>query len=397
MNGDTSASLTTQPTCSTTATSHSPVGSYPSTCSGAVDSNYSFTYVAGNVTVIQATPVTTWATPAPITYGTPLSSTQLDATASVAGTFAYSPAAGTTPPAGTDTLSVTFTPTDTTDYTTATQTVSLTVDKATPVITWPTPAAIMYGATLGSTQLNAKASVPGTFVYSPAAGTTPAAGTDTLSVTFTPTDTADYNTATASVTLEVEDFTFSAPSGSPTSATVAPGSPATYTLSVGGEGGMSGTVSFTCTGAPSKATCTVSPNPATAGSSATNVTVTVTTTAPSVGSPRPRPLPPIPPLSPGLRGLVMLALVLAAMAWAVRRRNQPGISRWQSTMVPLAAGLLLMLAIAGCGGGGSGGGGGGTTSNPGTPAGTYTLTVTGTTGSGASALSHSVTLTLTVS
>jgi hypothetical protein len=52
VNGDTSASLTTQPTCSTTATSHSPVGSYPSSCSGAVDSNYTISYVNGTVTIL---------------------------------------------------------------------------------------------------------------------------------------------------------------------------------------------------------------------------------------------------------------------------------------------------------------------------------------------------------
>jgi hypothetical protein len=111
--------------------------------------------------------------------------------------------------------------------------------------------------------------------------------------------------------------------------------------------------------------------------------------------PRSRPLPPAAPLSPGLRGLLMLALVLALMAWAIGRRNQLGVSRWRSTLVPLASGLLLALALAaGCGGGSS-------VSTPppnlGTPAGTYTLTVTGSTGSGSSALSHSVTLTLTVS
>ena len=92
----------------------------------------------------------------------------------------------------------------------------------------------------------------------------------------------------------------------------------------------------------------------------------------------------------------MLALVLVAMAWAIMRRNQLGVNRWRSAMLPLATGLLLMLAMAGCGGGG-GGGGGGVTHDPGTPAGTYTLTVPGTTGSGTSILSHSVTLTLTVS
>jgi len=93
----------------------------------------------------------------------------------------------------------------------------------------------------------------------------------------------------------------------------------------------------------------------------------------------------------------MLALALAAIAWAIRRRNQPGLGWWQAAWFPLAAGLLLALVLAACGGGGGGGGGGGTTSNPGTPAGTYTLTVTGSSGSGSSALSHSVTLKLTVS
>jgi hypothetical protein len=85
-------------------------------------------------TASQTTPMITWATPAAITYGTALSATQLDANSGgVAGAFVYNPLAGSTPATGTDTLSVTFTPSDTTDYTTATQTVSLTVNKATPL------------------------------------------------------------------------------------------------------------------------------------------------------------------------------------------------------------------------------------------------------------------------
>jgi uncharacterized protein YjbI with pentapeptide repeats/protocatechuate 3,4-dioxygenase beta subunit len=51
VNGDTAAALTTQPTCTTTATTSSPIGAYPIDCSGAVDSNYSFTYVAGTLTI----------------------------------------------------------------------------------------------------------------------------------------------------------------------------------------------------------------------------------------------------------------------------------------------------------------------------------------------------------
>ena len=76
------------------------------------------------------------------------------------GTFVYTPAAGTVLNAGAaQTLSVTFTPTDAANYTTATKTVSITVLKATPVITWPTPADIIYGTALSATQLNATASV----------------------------------------------------------------------------------------------------------------------------------------------------------------------------------------------------------------------------------------------
>jgi FtsP/CotA-like multicopper oxidase with cupredoxin domain len=50
--------LTTQPTCSTTATSASPVATYPSTCSGAVAPNYSIAYAAGAVVVGKASSTT---------------------------------------------------------------------------------------------------------------------------------------------------------------------------------------------------------------------------------------------------------------------------------------------------------------------------------------------------
>ena len=165
--------------------------------------NYTTATKTVTLTVTQAASVITWAPPASITYGTALSATQLDATASVTGSFAYTPAAGSIPAAGTDTLSVTFTPTDTTNYTTATKTVTLTVTQAAPVITWTNPASIIYGTTLSATQLNATASVAGSFAYSPAAGSIPAAGTDTLSVTFTPTDTTNYTTATKTVQITV--------------------------------------------------------------------------------------------------------------------------------------------------------------------------------------------------
>ena len=70
VNGDTAASLTTRPTCSTTAASSSPVSppTYPSSCGGAVDPNYSFSYVGGSVTVNAATLTITASSPS-MTYG----------------------------------------------------------------------------------------------------------------------------------------------------------------------------------------------------------------------------------------------------------------------------------------------------------------------------------------
>ena len=135
------------------------------------------------------------------------------------GTFIYSPAAGTVLGAGSgQALSVTFTPTDTTDYTTATATTAIDVHQATPTITWAAPAGITYGAALSAAQLDASASVPGTFIYTPPAGTVPGAGNgQALSVRFTPNDTIDYTDATGSTTIDVAQatptITWAAPAG----------------------------------------------------------------------------------------------------------------------------------------------------------------------------------------
>jgi hypothetical protein len=73
----------------------------------------------------------------------------------------------------------------------------------TPTITWAKPASITYGTSLSGTQLNATANVPGSFVYSPAAGTVLTVGTHTLSTTFKPSDTTHYTTAAKSVSIAV--------------------------------------------------------------------------------------------------------------------------------------------------------------------------------------------------
>jgi uncharacterized protein (TIGR02145 family) len=78
------------------------------------------------------------------------------------------------------------------------------VIKKNVTITWANPADIAVGTQLSATQLNAKADVPGTFVYTRAIGASLAIGTNQiLQVDFTPTDAANYNTATKTVTINV--------------------------------------------------------------------------------------------------------------------------------------------------------------------------------------------------
>ncbi|NBS80174.1 hypothetical protein EBS57_10380, partial [bacterium] len=59
--------------------------------------------------VNKAVPVITWTNPVAITYGTALTTNQLNASASVAGNFVYSPTNGSVLNAGTNTLTVVFT------------------------------------------------------------------------------------------------------------------------------------------------------------------------------------------------------------------------------------------------------------------------------------------------
>ncbi len=184
------------------------------------NTNYSAaSQVTQTVVVNKATPTLAWAKPAAIAYGTALSATQLDATATgvggttLAGTFTYSPTAGTVLSAKgagvIQSLGVVFTPTDTTDYTTAQDAVGITVNPAAPVLKWTTPTAISYGVPLSATQLNATVlgvngqALAGTTVYTPALGTYLTPGTHTLQVNFTPTDNTDYSVLNGSVMLTV--------------------------------------------------------------------------------------------------------------------------------------------------------------------------------------------------
>jgi len=166
---------------------------------------YNVTTSSVTINVNKKKPTITWGNPVDIAYGTALSASQLNATSDVAGTFVYSPASGTKLGAGQgQVLKVTFTPKDATKNSSATSYVTINVTKKTPVITWANPAGITTATALSGTQLNATADVPGTFVYTPAAGTKLTAGTKTLSVTFTPTDAVNYASTTKTASIVVK-------------------------------------------------------------------------------------------------------------------------------------------------------------------------------------------------
>jgi hypothetical protein len=91
--------------------------------------------VAGTLTVTKIVPLVVWTNPRPIIYGTPLTTNDLDATANVPGSPAYIPTNGSVLDAGTNTLSVIYTPTDSVDYSTVTNAVSFIVYPAPLTVT----------------------------------------------------------------------------------------------------------------------------------------------------------------------------------------------------------------------------------------------------------------------
>jgi len=173
--------------------------------------NYNTATHTVNINVNKANPaVSAWPTAAVLTYGAVLSASTLSGGASLLpGTFAWTNGA-TIPTVTNSGYSVTFTPTDADNYNTTTGTVSVTVNKADPSITkWPTAAAITYSAALSESTLSGGASSPnGTFAWTDLT-TIPTVINEGYSVTFTPTDTDNYNLATHTVSITVNNITYS--------------------------------------------------------------------------------------------------------------------------------------------------------------------------------------------
>ena len=224
------------------------------------------------VNFAKQTPAITWANPANIVYGTALTSTQLNAATTVGGTWIYSPPAGTVLSAGNvQMLSVLFTPTDTTDYTTAAAQVAINVSEAVPTFSNLTISqTVSYGTS--SVSLGGKLTAS---TIAPSGGTvTITAGSASTMVTVASDGTfstvLNIQSLSASTTPYVITYSFpatnnfTAASDSSTTLTIlpitqtisftAPVSPVTYgvapiTLSATG-GGSGNPVSFSLVSGP---------------------------------------------------------------------------------------------------------------------------------------------------
>jgi hypothetical protein len=214
-------------------------------------------------------------------------------------------------------------------------------------------------------------------------GTKVGAGTNlTITVTFTPqaagvrtaviqiTDNAINSPQTIALTGAGLGLGLGVASGGSSSATVPAGQTATYSLAIGG-GGVSGTASFSCTGAPQGASCSPPATVNVSATSASTFTVSVTTTSRTLAAARSGGK-----ISPGWWAIAMFGFVI--LPTTARRRHR------SLRLLP-----LVLVFMCSCGGNNSGG----QQTNPnGTPAGSYTLTLSANSGS----TSQSMPLTLNV-
>jgi hypothetical protein len=210
----------------------------------------------------------------------------------------------------------------------------------------------------------------------------------TISATFTPTasgarpatitvtDNAPTGTQTVSLTGNGFTISLAAASGGSMSQTVKAGQTATYSLQLTTTGG-SPTVAFSCSGAPSKATCNV-PTVAVPVTAAAPVpvSITVSTTATAIFAPQSQPemQPPAALRNLPLTLLAVLLCIAAMLAWM-----QSPAGRMRTVRVALTACLVLLpisaaTLLTGCAS--SGGSSVTPPPVPGTPAGSYTITVT---------------------
>lgn len=170
---------------------------------------------------------------------------------------------------------------------------------------------------------------------------------------------------------------------SPSSATVTAGQSASYTVTVTPEGGsFDSSVSFSCTGLPSKCTSSLSPASVTPGKDAATTTLTLATQASSASGVMFGPIALVPP------ALASLLVILVLILWFSLRRSAQA-RPWQRW---LATGVLIFLVVFLVRCGTKDNGDDGNQPGTGTPKGTYDISVKGESGS----LSASTSVTLIV-
>ena len=213
---------------------------------GADIGNYTLTQPTTAASIMPANPVVTiWPVASVISYGQTLAACTLSGgSATPAGTFAFT-TPSSAPNAGTALQSVTYTPTDTVNYNTTGSTVSVTVNKANPSVTiWPVASAITYGQTLAASTLSGGSATPaGSFAFT-TPSTAPNAGTALQSVTYTPTDTSNYNTASSTVSVTVNKANPSVTTW-PTASAITYGQTLAASTLSGGSATPAGTFAFT--------------------------------------------------------------------------------------------------------------------------------------------------------
>ena len=350
---------------------------------------FSSNVTATDLVTYQQPPPITWGTPAPIVYGTPLSAVQLNASSTLAGNFAYTPAAGTVLTAGQHALTATFSPADTIDYTAGTASVTLTVIPATPQIQVTASANPVFvsNAVTFTANLVAQPNTPtGSITFyegTKAIGTvTASGGTATLTTSTLPVGdlaiTAVYSgdnnfksVTSANLEENIEDFTLTVAGGAGAdSTTLYPGTTATFQLTLAPVGGakLADAVGMSVTGMPAGTTASITPTAVAANSATTNLTLKVTphSIAALERGEQQRPGRDAPALA--------LGLLLLPLAGRLRRAGR----RWLLAAV-LAWSAAMAMGISACTGVTY-------TSHP------YTLTVTGQSGN----LSHTATVTVTI-
>jgi len=291
VNGDGTSSLTTAPTITTTATSSSPVGTYPISASGAAAPNYTITYTAGTMTVGKAT-LTVTANNQSMPLGGPLpaftvsysgfvngngaASLTTQSTATTTATASSPAGAYLVVPSGGSSPNYTFTYVDGT----------LSIGKALLTIT-ANPASSIYGAALvpdGSLTVTYSGFVngdgPSSLITLPTVTNSASAGADAGTYTLTPSgaDDPNYNIAyvTGVYTIQKATLNIAAVNQTMTYGGAVPALTASYSGFVNGDGTSSLTTAPTITTTATSSTPVGTYPISASGAAAPNYTITYT-------------------------------------------------------------------------------------------------------------------------